>query len=162
MEKLVCHELPQQSRASSWACSIQILARINPRQAQSKSYFFSMSRFLLLSSLTIFGCSSLKVFNLEPAEEELLEHKPRGDEVWIYREKFNTFLMCCSQMPGSQVLLCLPHWTFCPAASSLHNLLFSPAADHQQSWHLSGPLSPAFSSLSVHAFSCPPLVYRCW
>ena len=46
---------------------------------------FSMSRILVLSSFTIFGCSALKVLNLESAEGNFFELQ---SEVWYLRKLF--------------------------------------------------------------------------
>ena len=55
-------KLPVECASSSISCDRELLPSM-----------FSMSRILVLSSFTIFGCSALKVLNLESAEGNLFE-----------------------------------------------------------------------------------------
>ena len=68
-------KLPDAYASGSFSCDRILLRSL-----------FSMSRILVLSSFTIFGCSALKVLNLESAEGNLFELQ--YDEVWCLRKLF--------------------------------------------------------------------------
>ena len=144
--------------ATNFHVSLEPQVEQSPTSSQCLDFSFSPLWPYLAAPPSRFSTWNLLKRDCLSTSQELSPNILRSEYIGYW--KLYNFLMCCSQMSsGSQLLLCLPHWTFCPPVSSLHRLLVPPATDHQQSWHLSGALSfpLSFWQLPFHS-----LADQCW